>query len=248
MGGPVGVLVNAPLVDETSFYIVSSVLGRFGWNVEAPGEVRLHKSCPIRKSDLVDTSMWELALSMEVGQESEYRVLEADKLYWGSVSWSRRDSFVDQGRRPHLVHPSATVVCIAAEAETCLLKVSSDLHVKAIVFHLVIDAGPCVQFTEPDTCGVGFQNLHHELFDCHHPLAFKLSFKTFLKNTVTIFYHLDVVFDRLQEEPRGISCIKTCIVTAVVQIRDQAVALNPCEKEDSVLGLLEESRREQETP
>lgn len=94
---------------------------------------------------------------------------------------------------------------------------------------------------------MGLQDFDHEFLNRHDPATLKDSLKGLLKNAKPVIRHLDIVLDRLEEEPGGVAGIETSIVPLVVQVRNQSVPLHLGEEENRIFGLLEEPSCQEET-
>ena len=117
-------------------------------------------------------------------QESQERVLQANQLNGCSITRCGRNSLIE-GTRPHLVHPCATVVLITTKAQSSVVPVSHDIDIEPIIFHLVIYLGPGIPLSKLDSLGVGCQDFHDKLCQCHGGLSTifrELSHEVVLKN------------------------------------------------------------------
>ena len=94
---------------------------------------------------------------------------------------------------------------------------------------------------------MSLQYLHDKLLNGHDPLGLKFCLKSLSKDAQTVICHLNVVFDRLEEEPSRIPSVESRVVSRVVQIWDQAMSLDLSEVENCELGLFEQTCCQQES-
>lgn len=174
LAGAVDVLVYAPAVHELLSDIVRFVFLFALWNPEAALEVVSHPACPLAELDKsvpslpVDSDSRALdgAIPFQVREPSEDGVLHCDQLDGSTVPGRGGHSPVSgQVRAAHLVHPSATVILVAAEAESCLVEVTVDLDVEPVALHVRVDGRASVPLTELDALTVPLDNLENELQD-----------------------------------------------------------------------------------
>ena len=116
-----------------------------------------------------------------------------------------------------------------------LISPNSDIETR--IFHLLVDFWACVPFSEPDFPVVAGKNFDDKIKKRRFFMMVKYLSKLLLENVYSVRNKTDVIFYALKEEPSGISCIESCVITLIVKVGYQAVALYLCEVDDSVLGL-----------